>query len=283
MDAGSTLDGYVWQNTRTDAVAAVAGACVMAAGTWHDQLSKRQMVGILAVLEVCEEAGGGENFKESLVEAISSYFGVRDVTFFHGPTFPEIFDDPAPLLRGATEPLLSVYHEKWQDKDVFALPQARRVLTGSGFATLDELSRLPSPQRSYVVDYLNPNDMDTASAMHLPFADGEALIGMFDQVRSWDETDLLAVRMLVRQLRARTPAIAAAVEQAAADPLEHLTPRQLEVAELVSDGLSNSEIARELSLSELSIKKYISRIFDVTGHRNRSELATAVLRRDRRL
>lgn len=249
---------------------------------WQDQLSRKQMLGILAVLEQCDNTTGGQAFKESLVDAISTYFDVRDVTFFHGPTFPEIFDDPAPLLTGATEPLLTVYHEAWQDKDVFALPQARRVLTGNGFATLDELSRLPMPQRSYVVDYLNPNDMDTASAMHLPLADGEALIGMFDQVRSWDETDVLAVRVLAKQLRARTATISAAVEQCVVDPLEHLTPRQIEVAELVSDGLSNAEIARELSLSELSIKKYISRIFDVTGHRNRSELATAVLRRGHR-
>ncbi|WP_230990314.1 helix-turn-helix transcriptional regulator [Rhodococcus oxybenzonivorans] len=250
--------------------------------TWHEALSKKQMMGILSVLEICEDAGGGPEFKKALVEAISTYFDVRDVTFFHGPTFPEIFNDPSPLLTGAAEPLLMVYHEKWQDKDVFAMPQARRVLTTAGFTTLDELSRLPVPQRSYVVDYLNPNDMTTASAIHLPLADGEALIGMFGQVRTWGESDMLAVRMLARQLRARTATIAAAAESATVDPLEHLTPRQLEVAELVSDGLSNFEIAQELSLSELSIKKYISRIFDITGHRNRSELATAVLRRVRR-
>ncbi|PYE19440.1 LuxR family transcriptional regulator [Williamsia limnetica] len=270
------------QTVRIGARPDLGGDFVTPGPTWHDALSKKQMMGILSVLEICEDAGGGPEFKQSLVEAISTYFGVRDVTFFHGPTFPEIFDDPSPLLTGAAEPLLTVYQDRWQDKDVFAMPQARRVLTAAGFTTLDELSRLPVPQRSYVVDYLNPNDMATASAMHLPFADGEALIGMFDQIRTWDESDLLAVRMLARQLRARTAMISAAAETVTVDPLENLTPRQLEVAELVSDGLSNSEIARELILSELSIKKYISRIFDVTGHRNRAELATAVLRRGRR-
>ncbi|MEE2061653.1 helix-turn-helix transcriptional regulator [Rhodococcus artemisiae] len=247
---------------------------------WQDQLSRKQMLGILAVLDQCEESGGGHAFKEGLVDAISTYFGVRDVTFFHGRTFPDIFDDPAPLLTGAASPLLPTYHDRWRDKDIFALPLSRRVLTTSGFASLDELSHLPSPQRSYVVDYLRPHDMYTASALHLPLADGEALIGMFGTVRPWDESDLVAMRVLARQLRTRTVTVAAAEQPV--DPLKGLTPRQFEVAELVSDGLSNSEIAERLFLSELSVKKYISRIFDTTGHRNRSELAIAVLRRGHR-
>ncbi|GAA4674108.1 hypothetical protein GCM10023197_32030 [Gordonia humi] len=246
----------------------------------HDVLSTRQMRAVLAVLERCEELGDGPDFKEGLAEAIARYFDVRDVTFFHGRTYSTIFDDPAPVLTGATESLLSAYHERWRDKDVFTLPQARRALTENGFATLDELSRLPVPQHSYVVDYLHPNDMDTASAMHLQLADGEALIGMFDKVRTWEASDVVAVRMLARQLRART--VSVSVADASVDELAALTPRQREVAALVSEGLSNAEIAERLFLSELSIKKYISRIFEATGHRNRSELATAVLRHDRR-
>ncbi|WP_431839533.1 response regulator transcription factor [Gordonia hongkongensis] len=238
------------------------------------------MLGVLAVLEQCEHAAGGQDFKEGLVEAISTYFGVRDVTFFHGRTYSEIFDDPAPLLTGAAAPLLRDYRERWRDKDIFALPRARRVLTAEGFATLEELSRLPVPQRSYVVDYLHPNDMETASALHLPLSDGEALVGMFDRVRKRDESDLLAMRILARQLRARSTTVSASLESV--DPLAALTPRQLEVAELVSDGLSNAEIAQRLSLSELSVKKYVSRILDAAGLRNRAELATAVLRSRRR-
>ncbi|WP_213933549.1 response regulator transcription factor [Rhodococcus sp. B50] len=247
---------------------------------WHDELSRKQALGILAVLEQCEEARGGKAFKEAMVCAISTHFGVRDVTFFHGRTYAEIFDDPAPVLTGAAAPLLTAYRDRWQDKDVFALPRSRRVLSSCGFATLDELPKLPSPQHSYVVDYLRPNDIGTASAIHLPLADGQALVGMFDKVRSWDRSDLIAMRVLARHLRSRTATIA--ITEESVDPLGNLTRRQLDVAELVGHGLSNAEIAERLSLSELSIKKYISRIFDVTGHRNRSELAIAVLRRDRK-
>lgn len=235
------------------------------------------MRAVLSVLERCEDLGDGPAFREGLADAVSSAFGIGSVTFFHGPTYSTIFDDAAPLLTGSTARLLPDYQERWRDKDIFALPQARATLTRNGFATLDELSRLPRPQHSYVVDYLLPHGIVQASAIHLTMADGEALLGMFDDVGIWDETDFIAIRMLARQLRARTVTVSASA--APVDRLAGLTPRQSDVASLVSEGLSNAEIAERLFLSELSIKKYVSRIFDVTGCRNRSELATAWLRR----
>jgi DNA-binding NarL/FixJ family response regulator len=46
-----------------------------------------------------------------------------------------------------------------------------------------------------------------------------------------------------------------------------LTPRQEQVVALVAEGLSNREIARELKLSEHTVKKYLLRIFDKLGIR----------------
>ena len=51
-----------------------------------------------------------------------------------------------------------------------------------------------------------------------------------------------------------------------------LTPREEQVVTLVADGLSNREIARELNLSENTIKKYIFRIFEKLGVSSRVEL-----------
>lgn len=47
----------------------------------------------------------------------------------------------------------------------------------------------------------------------------------------------------------------------AASRLETLTQRQLAVMELLSQGLGNSEIARELSCSERTVKQHLSTIF----------------------
>jgi DNA-binding NarL/FixJ family response regulator len=51
-----------------------------------------------------------------------------------------------------------------------------------------------------------------------------------------------------------------------------LTPREEQVVALVAEGLSNRETARELTLSEHTVKKYLFRIFDKLGISSRVEL-----------
>jgi len=51
-----------------------------------------------------------------------------------------------------------------------------------------------------------------------------------------------------------------------------LTPREEQVVALVAEGLSNRNTARELNLSEHTIKKYLFRIFDKLGVSTRVEL-----------
>jgi DNA-binding NarL/FixJ family response regulator len=56
-----------------------------------------------------------------------------------------------------------------------------------------------------------------------------------------------------------------------------LTGREEQVVALVSDGLSNREVAHELSLSEHTIKKYLFHIFDKLGISTRVELVLYAL------
>ena len=51
-----------------------------------------------------------------------------------------------------------------------------------------------------------------------------------------------------------------------------LTSREEQVVALVSDGLSNRNVATELGISEHTVKKYLFRIFDKLGISNRVEL-----------
>ncbi len=51
-----------------------------------------------------------------------------------------------------------------------------------------------------------------------------------------------------------------------------LTPREEQVVALVAEGLGNRQIARELNLSEHTVKKYLFRIFEKLGVSTRVEL-----------
>ncbi len=52
-----------------------------------------------------------------------------------------------------------------------------------------------------------------------------------------------------------------------------LTPRELEVVNSIVEGCSNKDIAREFTISEETVKRHLSNIFDKTGVSTRLELA----------
>lgn len=50
-----------------------------------------------------------------------------------------------------------------------------------------------------------------------------------------------------------------------------ITPRELEILELMAEGLSNREIAARLFVSENTVKTHSSRVFDKLGARRRTQ------------
>jgi DNA-binding NarL/FixJ family response regulator len=65
------------------------------------------------------------------------------------------------------------------------------------------------------------------------------------------------------------------------DPLAILTPREREIALLVSAGSTNPEIASAVFLSRKTVERHVSNIFAKLAVRNRAELATAISQRHR--
>jgi len=61
-------------------------------------------------------------------------------------------------------------------------------------------------------------------------------------------------------------------------PLESLTPREQEVLERMADGLSNKEIAAQLSISEHTVKFHIASILSKLGATSRTEAVTLAIR-----
>ena len=58
-----------------------------------------------------------------------------------------------------------------------------------------------------------------------------------------------------------------------AEPVGHLSERELGVVLLVAQGLSNTEIAARLYLSDATIKSHIARILSKLGLRDRVQIA----------
>lgn len=63
-----------------------------------------------------------------------------------------------------------------------------------------------------------------------------------------------------------------------ASPAPALTPRQLDVLAGLCRGLPSKSIARELQISEYTVKEHVSALFQALGVRNRTEAAIAATR-----
>ena len=105
-------------------------------------------------------------------------------------------------------------------------------------------------------------------------------------LKSVDAEELFEVlRGLARGEAYVAPGIAARILQEFArssHDADHLSPRENDVLKLVSEGLTNKEIARKLSISDSTVKNHLSNITDKLHVRNRVEAATRYLQQNER-
>jgi DNA-binding NarL/FixJ family response regulator len=99
------------------------------------------------------------------------------------------------------------------------------------------------------------------------------------------ETMLRAIRAVAHGESLLGPAIAQKVmRQFAALPgrqtplVDHLTPRELEVLKLIGGGLTNRQIAQELTLSEKTVRNHINNIFSKLHVHDRSQALLYAIR-----
>ena len=91
---------------------------------------------------------------------------------------------------------------------------------------------------------------------------------LVDAVRTVRSGDALLSPSITRRLVERFASAASAPATVHGD-LSELTPRELEVLQLLARGLSNAELAAELVLSEATVKTHVARILRKLGLRDR--------------
>ena len=79
-----------------------------------------------------------------------------------------------------------------------------------------------------------------------------------------------AVRSTARGDATMSPVARESLETRSRTPRSSLTPRELEVLQLVASGASNKEIGTELMLSEATVKSHLVHIYDKLGVRSRT-------------
>ena len=83
---------------------------------------------------------------------------------------------------------------------------------------------------------------------------------------------------ITRQTAARLMDGFAKLSRQKASPAESLTQREIELLQLIVDGLPNKAIAERLTLSENTVKYHIKNILQKLGVQNRTEAATHAIR-----
>jgi DNA-binding NarL/FixJ family response regulator len=103
--------------------------------------------------------------------------------------------------------------------------------------------------------------------------------GAFGYVlKSMPFDDLLAViRSVHSGKRHVPPEVAARLAEHLGE--EDLTPREMEVLQLIRDGFKNKQIASELSISENTVNFHIKNIVDKLGANDRTHAVTIAVRR----
>ena len=87
------------------------------------------------------------------------------------------------------------------------------------------------------------------------------------------------IRSTARGETVLAPSVAATLVRRAASPGPVVTEREVEVLELLSRGLGNKEMARELFVSEATVKSHLSHIYTKLGVDTRAGAVAAAIER----
>ena len=160
---------------------------------------------------------------------------------------------------------IAQYHKHQPDVTLIDL----RLPKMGGVEVIQQV-RAETPQARFVVLTTYDGDEDIYRALKAG-AKAYLLKGMTTE-------ELVAT---IREVHAGRSHIPAAIAERLAERMgtEDLTPREAEVLEQIVAGKSNKEIATELVISEATVKTHINTLLSKLGVSDRTQAATAAIRR----
>lgn len=148
-----------------------------------------------------------------------------------------------------------------------------RMPGGDGVSATREIAALPGRPPRVVVVTTYDTDADILRAVEA----GATGYLLKDTPRR-QMTD--AVRAAARGETVLAPPVAAKLmTRMRADPAATLTPREVEVIELVGSGLTNADVGRRLYISEATVKTHLLRVFSKLGVDDRTAAVTTAMAR----
>ena len=183
---------------------------------------------------------------------------------------------PTPALRAGLRALLTnqqiaVAGESGSLAMPSAIPPDADVIIIGDEALLADAAQALAGEPRYGALLLTDNPASVAALRHLPLTAWGAL-----SHDTGAEELAAAVQAIANDLVVIAPALATSLMSgmplAISDPAaEQLTMRERDVLELVSQGLSNKQIARQLQISEHTVKFHLSSLFAKLGVSSRTE------------
>jgi len=189
-----------------------------------------------------------------------------------------ILADPQAIFRAGVARVLSAdpgFHIALQCSSADQLRQALPQFPGSvvifaGALTPDPLPlaadiRQAGSRSIFVLEHgahLSDESLDLLDGLVLRSVAGPELVECIRRVAAGE-----------RSIQHTAVKSAAAPDQVGTRVLERLTPKELQIIALVTEGAKNKEIAAQLGTKEQVVKNYLRSIYDKTGVSDRLELA----------
>lgn len=147
---------------------------------------------------------------------------------------------------------------------------------------IDEINARPDPHTptSAEMARLTPREREVLTLMARGLSNADVARELF--ISEATVTTHIARVMMKLGVGEKTQAVAAFYQLTAQSEqhthipaeIEQLTPREKEVLILVAEGLSNSDVAAQLSISEVTVRTHLARVLTKLGVREKSQAVT---------